>query len=140
MIFKGIVLAVGQAIALSSTLAILPHYFKLKLSLANGLMNAFSSFIVVMLPILTSMILNKFNLSVTFCFLAGMNFFGAIMCLTYKPNLPITAKNASFMIRFKQSFGLKIFRLPKFVVWCIASFFGIFGYLIPIIVMVDIKI
>lgn len=35
----GILLAIGQALLLASTLAILPHYFNKKLSLANGTLN-----------------------------------------------------------------------------------------------------
>ena len=121
---------------LSSTLAILPHYFKQRLSFANGLMNCFASFIVICLPILTSIILHRFSLTEAFYFFSLLNLIGGLACLTYKPIIPVSLKNNSYMQSIKQSFGLEVLKEYEYVIWCLASFIGMFGYLMPIMTMV----
>ena len=37
----------------------------------------------------------------------------------------------------KKSFGKQIFKKKNFIVWCIASIVGCFGYLIPVINIVS---
>lgn len=121
---------------LSSTLSILPHYFKQRLSFANGLMNCFASMIVIFLPILTSIILNRFSLTEAFYFLGILNLIGGLMCCTYKSCIPVSLKDDSYLESVKDSFGLEVLKEYKYVVWCVASFIGMFGYMIPIITMV----
>jgi len=53
----GLGFGVGQALLLTATLAILPHYFNKKLSLANGLMNLIAAVIFVVLPYGTSYVI-----------------------------------------------------------------------------------
>ena len=133
---KGVFLSIGQAILLSSTFAILPHYFSKKLSLANGLMNALASVIVVLLPICISSILHSHNLSEAFLFLAFLNIIASLFSITYIAQLPMNNDQVSMLVKVKQSFGLRILRMPRYVLWCIASFIAMFGYLIPIITIV----
>ena len=150
--------AIGQAILLSSTLAILPHYFERKIALANGLMNFLAAIIVVAMPILTSLIVRHYSLVETFYFLALLNFVAALMCLSFKPCL--AASSDTFKSRCSQSFSLQVFKDSKYVIWCCTTFIGwnldekknlkkslfikrplfnkgMFGYLIPIITIVS---
>lgn len=128
----GLFFAIGQSFLLASTFAILPHYFNKKLALVNGIMNFFAAILVVVFPILTSIILDKYNLAEAFYFLAGVNLIAALMALTYIPLLPQNKKESKLK-RVKQSFGLKVFKKKKFSIWCIASLFGMLGYLIPVV-------
>ena len=128
----GVLFAIGQSFLLASTFAILPHYFNKKLALVNGLMNGFAAILVVIFPILTSIILDKYGLAETFYFLGGINFLAGLAAFTYIPLLPQIRKE-SVSSRIKQSFGLKVFKKHKFSIWCIASLFGMFGYLIPVV-------
>ncbi|CAF0800646.1 unnamed protein product [Brachionus calyciflorus] len=128
----GVLYGAGQALLLTSTLAILPHYFKKRISLANGIMNLIGAIIVVLLPILTSKIIHNYSLKGIFLFLSLLNFGTVLMAFTYIPLLPVH-KHEKIIHQIKSSFGLEVFKKPKFAVWCIASFFGMFGYLIPIV-------
>ena len=121
---------------LASSLAILPHYFKARLSLANGIATCLSAIIIVLLPTFTSMILNHLGLQEAFYFLAVLNFISALCCTTYISLLP-SPNYSSLSERVKEGFGLEVWKKPKFGIWCIATFFGMFGYLIPIVNIVS---
>ena len=116
-------------------MAILPHYFNKRLSLANGIANALSAIIVVILPVLTSKIIHSYSLVGLFYFLSGLNLLTVIMAFTYRP-LIRNDKNLTKIQRLKNSFGISVLKKKGFVVWCIASFIACFGWLIPIVVIV----
>lgn len=122
---------------LASSLAILPHYFSKKLSLANGITNAAASVIVVVLPIISSIILNKYGLRETFLFLAVLNVVAAMLCMTYRSLLPTNRANITFSQRLKKSFGVKVFKKLNYNIWLLGTFCGMFGYLIPIVNIVS---
>lgn len=132
----GLVFAMGQAMLLASSLSILPHYFQKKLSLANGIATFLCAIIIVLLPTVTSIILNRIGLTVAFYFLAALNSLTILCCATYKPLLPDN-KEMSVRNRLKDAFGIEVLKKPKYVVWCVATFFGMFGYLIPIVNIVS---
>ena len=123
---------VGQALLLAATSAILPHYFKKRLSLANGLMNLIGAGVVIVLPILTALMLERYSLTEAFYFLSGVNFVTALMAISYKPQLPDDKKD-SIPSRIKKSLGVKVLKKKKFVFWCVCTLIGMFGYLIPIV-------
>jgi MFS family permease len=127
---------IGQALLLTSTLAILPHYFNKRLSLATGLMSFIGAILVVFIPIITDLIIKKHGLSATFFFLAGLNCITIFMVFTYRPVLR-SAHKKSKLETIKQSFGFEILKKRRFIIWCIASFIGMLGYLIPIVNIVS---
>lgn len=129
---QSVILAIGQSFLLASTLAILPHYFQKKLSLVNGIANSLGSIIVVIMPIISDTMINKYGLKETFLLLAGMNVLSAALCLTYREVIP-NNKKESFILRMKKSFGVDVFKNRNYNIWLIATFFGMFGYLIPIV-------
>lgn len=116
-------------------MAILPHYFKEKISLANGIMNFIAALIVVLFPILTDGIVKDGGLIGAFYFLSTLSFTTIIMSLAYIPVLP-EDKSQSLEDRFRSSLGLEVFSKKKYVVWCVASFIGMFGYFIPVVTIV----
>ena len=125
----------GQALLLGATLAILPHYFKKKLSLANGLMSLLGSVIVITLPICTDLTIKAFGLKGTFIFLTMLSLVNVFMSLTYKSVLP-THHHDNPLKRVRKSLGLKVLRKKEFIIWSVCSLIGQFGYLIPIVVIV----
>ena len=132
----GLIFALGQAIFLSATFAILPHYFNKKLPLVNGLINFFGAILAAVFPIILSVFLDKYGLSGTFYFLAGTNFLGALLALTFIPRLP-KSNEKKWIQRIKESFGLDVLKKRNYLIWCISTFISIFGYMIPVIVIVS---
>ncbi len=130
-----VLFGIGQALLLTSSSAILSHYFKKKLSLANGVMNFVGSLIVIVLPILTSTFLDKFGLKEMFFLLSGMNFITIICAMTYKSQMPNPNRDIEKTIwnRVKSSFGIDIFKNKQFIMWGLTSLICLFGYLIPIV-------
>ena len=68
-----------------STFAILPHYFKKKLGLANGLMNLGGSIVTIALPILVKFCLTKLDLRYTWFILASLSFITFIFSFFFVP-------------------------------------------------------
>jgi MFS family permease len=129
----GVLFGIGQALLLISTSAILPHYFKRRLALANGLMNFLGSLIVITIPILTSIVLNKYHLKEAFLLLSGLNFLTILFSLSYISRLPNPNKNKKVIERVKSSFGFEIFKNKKYILWVVTISISLFGWLIPII-------
>ena len=63
-----------------------------------------------------------------------LNLIAAMLCLTYKTVLP--RSKLDLRMRIKQSLGFEVLKKKKFMIWCAATFFGVVGYLIPIVVIV----
>lgn len=129
----GVLLSIGQALLLASTLSILPHYFDKKLSLANGITNSCAALCCSVLPMLTSYILKKYNLKEAFYLLALLNAIASFMCCSYRP--VYKASKTKITSRIRQSFGFDVLKEKKFLIWCTATFVGILGYLIPIVII-----
>jgi len=132
------IFGLGQALMLTATLAIIPHYFNKKLSLANGVMNFVTAIIVCILPITTSWSLEKYGLKYTFYYFTMLNFITVLLSFTFKPILK-NDKNLTKHQKFKNSFGKEIFKKSKFIIWCVASIVCMFGYLIPVVNIVSVN-
>lgn len=128
----GLFIALGHGLLLAATIAIIPHYFKKKLALAFGVINALSAIIIVGLPVVTSIILERYSLIELFYLFVILHIISGILSFTFKPCLPIDL-NSTYIERIKQSFGLEVLKKRKFLIWCIASSIGMFGYLMPIL-------
>ncbi len=134
----GVCLAIGTALLLAASLAILPHYFKKKLAFANGIVNCFASIITVILSFITSLVLDKFDLPEAFYFFTALNLISGLLCFLYTSRLP-ESENKSLVKRIKYGFGLDVFKKHKFVIWCLATFIAFFGWLIPIVNIVSLQ-
>ncbi len=131
-----LIFGLGQALMLTATLAILPHYFNKKLSLANGVMNFVTAIVVVILPLTTSWSLEKYGLRYTFYYFTLLNFLTVLLSFTFKPILR-KDKNMTKIQKIKKSFGKEIFKKSKFIIWTVASIVCMFGYLIPVVNIVS---
>lgn len=123
-----IIFGIGQALLMGSTFSILPHYFNKHIGLANGIMNFGGAVITVSLPILTAKFLNSFGLVETFYVLSALSFSTILCAFTYKSMLPPEPDTPSTISgRIQRSFGVELFKKPKFVIWCISCFIGLYG-------------
>lgn len=95
-------------------------------------MNLIGAIVVVLLPIFTSNLIDNYGLKATFLFLSILNFVTMLMAMTYRSMIPVVNHDKKRK-KLKSSFGLEVIKKPKFVVFCVASFFGMLGYLIPIV-------
>jgi MFS family permease len=130
----GFIFGIGQAFLLAATEAILPHYFKKRLSLANGFMIFVSAFVIVALPFFTSMILERYALRETFFFLAALNSVAILTTASFKSQLPRPRVETSVWQKVKESVGdMVLFKNVKYICWLLATFIAMFGYLIPIV-------
>ena len=102
-------------------------------------MNLIGAVIVISLSFIISRIINSYSLTGIFYFLSALNLVTILSAFSYKP-LIRHDQNISKLKRIKNSFGLEILRKKKFVVWCVASFIGSFGWLIPIVNIVSYEI
>jgi MFS family permease len=136
MLTYGFFFGVGQAFLLAATEAILPHYFKRRLSLANGIMIFVSAFVIVTLPIVTSMVLDQHGLRETFFLLAGITSLTILLTLTFKSQLP-NRHEKTVVQHIKSSVDAIIFENRRYICWLVATFIAMFGYLIPIVNIVN---
>lgn len=86
---------------------------------------------------LTSYILQKYNLEQAFYLLALLNVVASFMCCSYRP--VYKASKSKISSRIKESFGFDVLKEKKFLIWCAATFVAILGYLIPIVIIVSIR-
>ncbi len=83
--------------------------------------------------------MKKYNLAESFYLLAFLNLVASGMCMTYR-SVIVSDVELSVKKRVKQSFGLEVFKKKKYLVWCGATFIGVLGYLIPIVIIVSKKV
>ncbi len=121
-----LIFGTGQALLTASTFSILPHYFRAKLGLATGFMNLGAAFVTLFLPIVTAKSLNSLGLVPTFYILSALSFSSILCGLTYRQVI-VPSNEASMCNRIKGSFGGSLFRKPKFIIWCISCFIGLYG-------------
>ena len=132
-----VIFGTGQALLMGSTFSILPHYFRAKLSLANGMMNFGAAVLTVSLPIITQKALTDLGLVKTFYILSALSFSSILCALTYKPMIPPDNTSISFKTRIKNSFGGALFRKPKFLFWSISCFIGLYGAMNIVLTIVN---
>jgi MFS family permease len=118
----GVVFSIGQAMQIVASLGITTHYFKKKLSFANGILNLIAAIMVTVLPLVMN-ILIKQNLDYCFYFLGSANLLGAVLSFSFINQLP-KRKKINLKTQIKQSFGLDIFKKWKYNVWLLANVIG----------------
>ena len=125
---------IGQALLMTASFSILPHYFNKKLGIANGLMNAGGSIIVILTSLGMGYMLDNFTLKTTYLVMGGCFFSSFFVAFFYKSQLRRDTRK-SFKSRVKESLGLDIFKKPKFLIWSLTAIFGAYGNSIPILTM-----
>jgi MFS family permease len=135
-----VLFGIGQALLMSSTFSILPHYFNKRIGFANGIMNLGASVVTVTLPIVTAKCLNELGLVRTFYVLSALSYSTVFFALLYKSMLPTQhTSKVSFVNKLKESFAIVLFKKPKFLMWCLSCFIGLYGAMNIVLTIVCIR-
>jgi hypothetical protein len=72
-------------------------------------------------------------------FLMVLNMVSVLLCLNFKKIMIIKEEEEASTVWkcLKEAIAIKVFKKRDYVVWCIASFIGSFGILIPLLIMVN---
>jgi MFS family permease len=131
----GLIFGTGQSLVYASSFAILPHYFDRRLGFVMGILNAGSCILIIITSILIAYLLEVYGLVVTFLLMALLTITGTATSITYKFQIPRDNKHKDLKKRFLESLGIHIFKNPKFIVWLLSTFFGVYGNIVPILTM-----
>lgn len=131
----GIMYGMGASFAYTPSLAILGHYFKKRLGLANGIVTIGSSVFTVIMPPLMEHMLKNYGLEGLFRLLAVFTF-GVAMCgLLFKPSpllsiKPMREDNSCKSI-LKSTINTEIWKNRKYRFWALSMPIALFGYFVP---------
>jgi hypothetical protein len=106
-------------------------------------MNLGSSVIVIIFAVLSSKMFDAIGLSNTFFVLAALTFPTIILSILYKPVIPKENegfKKSNCLMKIRESFGIRVLKKRKFLIWGISSAIGFFGAIIPILTIVSILV
>ncbi|CAB4004502.1 monocarboxylate transporter 10-like [Paramuricea clavata] len=131
----GVIFGFGSALAYLPTLVMVGQYFEKRRSLATGIATCGSNTGALSLAIVQEVVLNKHGWRNVFRFNSGFALV-VIMCgVIFRPLIPVPTRERPMVakaIGFKKKFGL-LMRNKKFILWCMASTAGTFGYFIPLV-------
>jgi MFS family permease len=131
----GVIFGFGTALAYLPTLVMVGQYFEKRRSLATGIATCGSNTGALSLAIVQEVILNKHGWRNVFRFNSGFALV-VIMCgVIFRPIIPVPTRERPMVARangfgFKKKIGL-LMRNKKFILWCLATTTGTFGYFIP---------
>jgi len=126
---------IGQALLMTASFSILTHYFDKKIGLANGLMNAGGSLVVILSAIGMGYMLDNLSLKTTYLIIGGTFFSSFFTSLLYKSQIKRDTTK-TFKSRVKESFGIDVLKSRKFLIWSFTAMLGAYGFSIPILTMV----
>lgn len=126
-----------QALAYTPSLAILGHYFKKYLGIANGIVTAGSSVFTCALPILLNYLIENTGLSNTFrliSIIAGLMIVSGLLFkpLAPPPPKPIKKETRSAAHNLARSLiNFDNWKKRKYVIWALSIPMALFGYFVP---------
>ncbi|KOB68781.1 Karmoisin, partial [Operophtera brumata] len=131
----GIMFGMGASLAYTPSLAILGHYFKKHLGLANGIVTIGSSVFTVILPPVMEYMLTNYGLEWLFRLLAVFAFGVALCGLLFKPSPMLSVKpiraDDSCKARMKSVINTEIWRNRKYKLWALSMPIALLGYFVP---------
>lgn len=131
----------GAALAYTPSLAILGHYFKKYLGIANGIVTAGSSVFTVALPELLKYLIDNYDLDVTFrvvALIAGFIIFCGVLYKPLQPPPPPAIRKESRSKAHNLARSLINFdnwKKKKYVIWALSIPMALFGYFVPYVHM-----
>lgn len=131
----GVMLGFGLSLIYSPSLTMVGHYFRKKFGIVNGLVTTGSAVFTLIMYFLLGYLIDNYGLSNCFRILSVMMVLAMLSSLTFKPVLKTKKRDDSggmcaSIINFDN------WRNPKYVVWVMSIFFGLFGYLVPLVHLV----
>ena len=128
----GILFGFGTALAYLPTLVMVGQYFEKRCSLATGIATCGSNTGALSLAIVQEVMLKKHGWRNVFRFNGGFALLVIVCGVIFRPIISETVRETPLVVTgtFKKKIGL-LFRNKKFILWCIGSTAGTFGYFIP---------
>jgi len=140
----GIMFGSGASLVYTPSLAIIGHYFKKRLGIANGIVAAGSPTVSMVLPHLLAYVLKKVSIAIALRLLTIFVAFLMLAALSFTPQLPQQREEdtsephgdkrrskcyrlASKVVYFKN------WKNIKYVIWTMAVPTALFGYFVPYI-------
>uniref|UniRef100_A0A336MQP3 CSON004169 protein n=1 Tax=Culicoides sonorensis TaxID=179676 RepID=A0A336MQP3_CULSO len=133
----GVCFGSGAALAYTPSLAILGHYFKKYLGIANGIVTAGSSVFTVALPILLNYLIENTGLSTTFQLLSIITGLMIVSGILFKPLAPPAPKPMKKETRSaahnlaRSLINFDNWKKRKYVIWAVSIPMALFGYFVP---------
>ncbi|XP_034939541.1 monocarboxylate transporter 10 isoform X2 [Chelonus insularis] len=140
----GVIYGAGASLAYTPSLAILGHYFKRHLGLANGIVAAGSSVFTMIMPHVTRALLDRFDMVGALRSFAILTSIIMLCAFLFKPTLTESDKSPSKLSSYKQNsikkpvkkvkwyalINLSIWKKRRYVVWASAIPISLFGYFV----------
>ncbi|KAL4716186.1 hypothetical protein ACJJTC_013963 [Scirpophaga incertulas] len=132
----GIMYGLGASFAYTPSLAILGHYFKKYLGLANGFVTIGSSIFTVFMPIIMDVMIKNYGLPWMFRLLALFTCGIAFCGLLFNPTpltvaeKPVREDNGVKSI-LKTVIDVEIWKNKKYTAWALCMPVALFGYFVP---------
>jgi len=134
----GIMFGGGASLVYTPSLAIIGHYFRKRIGIANGLVAAGSPTVSMILPHIIDIILTKVDIAVSLRLLTIFVAFLMVAALSFKTQLPKEDTTAVENQERSKLYRLasKVVYFPnwrnvKYVIWTLAVPTALFGYFVP---------
>lgn len=127
-------LGFGLSLIYSPSLTMVGHYFKKRFGLINGIVTSGSAVFTLLMYYLLEFLLDHAGLPTCFRVLSGMMILAVLSSLTFEPVLMKEPRDPDAKDGCCASFlNVDNWRNPKYVIWIFSIFFGLFGYLVPLV-------
>jgi len=138
-LFYGFGLGFGLSLVYSPSLTMVGHYWKKRFGIINGIVTSGSAVFTLSMYYLLEFLMDEVGLAMCFRILSGMMALAMLCALTFKPVLNTKTKtNTKGGIQSLCSSIINVdnWKNPKYVIWVFSIFFGLFGYLVPLVHLV----
>lgn len=128
MLTYGIMFGGGTSFAMQPSLAILVHYFKNRLGVANGLVACGAPLFTMVGPFLLKYLVTTYEVKTCFQVLTGITSITILCVLSFKSQMP--AKNVDIL-------NMDNWKNKRYIIWVISTMFMFLGYYTPYIHVVQ---
>lgn len=135
----GFGLGFGLSMIYSPSLTMVGHYWKKRFGIINGVVTSGSAVFTLAMYYVLEFLMDEYNLAICFRILSGMMAIAMPCALTFKPVLDTQTKTDTgngLRSLCSSIINLDNWKNPKYVIWVLSIFFGLFGYLVPLVHLV----
>ena len=127
----------GCSLLYTPSMAILGHYFKKHIGLANGLVQAGGCIFSIFMPSLLTFLFGKINVANTFRVLSGLIATLMLCVLSYKPVLKVTKAESNGKSLISEVIYVDNFKNYKYMIWAFSVSVAALGKFVPFHYLID---